>query len=370
MSAFAARLISAAMFKQVVGTADITDYEPYYSEFVNSLDSGTVINFLAEGVPFYTIVFPGWVFAILGPDSYLIIRLFNGILGIAVVIPLNMITEEVWGNRLNRWQMVLILFWPSFLMLTVDVGRTAFGVILPLAAVALALEYFNGTKHIDLLIGLSIVSAMNAANRIHYMFYVVFFFAGMYVYKAAYQSSKLISILVYITAGTFAGTIIFVYNSLFINVLSVAVIRNRARGLARGGSVYLPELYPSSLFDLFWYLPLQGFYFLFSPMPWDTLRIGTPLAAVATMQSILLLLLVVITLADMMNKIVDDWRIFALLFVIILTAIGFGSVTKNAGAAVRWRLPSALLILTITTNTLRQNESNLAVPDSKVDNEV
>lgn len=370
VSAFAARLIGAVIFMRVVGTADISDYQPYFAEFVQALDSGTVLSFLGEGVPFYTAIFPGWVFAALGPDSYFVIRLFNAMLSVSVIVPLNIISEEVWGRELKRWQLLLVLFWPSYLILSVDVGRTAFGVVLPLATIALALKYFRHMDSISILGGFTVVSVMNAANRIHYAFYLVMFLVGMFAYKAVYQSFKWDGVAISVTAGIITGGAILVYNRLFINILSVTTIQNYAEGQATGGSVYLPELFPASFLDLVWYLPIQAFYFLFSPVPWDLLRIGSPLAIIAGMQSILLLMLVIPVLLRCKSAIISDWRIVALLTAIVLTAIGFGSVTKNAGAAVRWRLPSALLLIIITTNLLRDTNYNFGAVDSESNKDI
>lgn len=361
VGAFLCRIAAAVMFPRLVGRDDIRDYQPVFSEFVNSLDSGSILSFIGEGTQFYTVIFPGWVFTVLGPDSYFVIRLFNAILSVAVIIPLNMITEEVWNRELTRWQVLIILFWPSFLMLSVDVGRTALGVFLPLMSVAAGIRYFNDPSDINLFGLLVITTVLNAANRIHYLFYFVMFVVGIYIYKATYQSSKKLDAVIFATSGIFAGIAIFVYNRLFISVLSVDTIRGYARAQAKGGSVYLPELYPSTILDLFWYLPVQAFYFLFSPLPWDILKIGSLLAIVAGFQSMTLLALTALALLYRTDKVIVDWRIVALFITIVLTAAGFGAVTKNAGAAVRWRLPSVLLLLTISSNLLHQNRHSSEV---------
>jgi hypothetical protein len=171
--------------------------------------------------------------------------------------------------------------------------------------------------------------------------------------------------IIFAAAGILGGGAVFIYDRFFIDILSVSTIRNYAKGQAKGGSVYLPELYPSSMLDLLWYLPVQGFYFLFSPMPWDILRIGNILSVIAGVQSILLLVLVGLALYYRTNYIFNDWRIIALLMTVVLTAVGFGSITKNAGAAVRWRLPSTLLVLIITTNLLHRRGCNPTVASSE-----
>ena len=363
--AFVARLVFAAVFPEIVGVEDIADYKPYFVDFVNALESGTVLSFLSEGVPVYTVIFPGWAFAALGPDSYFLIRLFNAILSVCVIIPLNVITEEVWNRELKRWQLLMVLFWPSYLVLSVDVGRTAFGVVLPLTTVAFALKYFQNTENTAILTAAVIFSILNAANRIHYLFYLIMFLIGIYAYKSLYQSSKRVGAAILVLSGVFGGGVAYIYNRFFISVLSVETIRQYAKSQATGGSVYLPGLYPSTVLDLFWYLPIQGFYFLFSPMVWDIHRIGNILAVVAGMESMLLLVLVSAALWRGLDEVTNDWRIFALLVAVVLTAVGFGAVTKNAGAAVRWRLPSTLLLLVVTTNILHERINSTTVKSSK-----
>jgi hypothetical protein len=356
LSAFVARILGAVLFKRVVGVADIADYQPYYVAFVDALNSGRILSFLAEGVPVYTIIYPGWVFAVFGPKSYVLIRLFNAVLSVLVIVPLNMISEQVWDRELTRWQLVLVLFWPSYAIFSVDIGRTALGVILPIATLALALKYFQDTNRLTVLFVFLAVAVLNAANRIHYAFYLVMFVVGMYTYKSVYQSSRRFGVGLMTITGSVSFIAIVVYNRLFISVLSVDTIRDYAMSQATGGSVYLPELYPSSMVDLVWYLPIQAFYFLFSPLPWDILQIGSPLAFIAGSQSILLLLLLSSALLFRTDRITRDWRIFSLVVAVVLTAFGFGAVTKNAGAAVRWRLPSALILLVVTTNLLGRDE--------------
>ena len=141
-----------------------------------------------------------------------------------------------------------------------------------------------------------------------------------------------------------------VYDIRSINQLTAIVSFTKQRG----GSVYLAGVYPRSFIDLVWYLPLHAFYFMFSPMPWDAAKafvIGSSL------QAWILLALVAVSLRYNRQVYVRNLHIKVLTVTLLLVAIGFGAVTKNAGGAERWRLPITLILLPITCTLARPTES-------------
>ncbi|MDZ7898027.1 MAG: hypothetical protein U5N85_08370 [Arcicella sp.] len=55
------------------------------------------------------------------------------------------------------------------------------------------------------------------------------------------------------------------------------------------GSAYLTGVYPQKLTDLLYYMPLQGFYFLFSPMLWDVSKIEQLISSLFSLIMLILL---------------------------------------------------------------------------------
>jgi len=119
-----------------------------------------------------------------------------------------------------------------------------------------------------------------------------------------------------------------------------------AKGGEFGGSVYLEGIYPNTVLDWIWYSPLQGFHFLFSPMPWS---IHTPFAAVSSLQAWIVLLLCLYGFYKARKVMWNNQLLKLLLITLLFTSLAFGAGVKNAGSAERWRMPLTLIAIMVST---------------------
>lgn len=336
----------------VFGREDVVDYEPYFGAFAEALRGGDLLGFLAPHVPVYTVLYPGWLYAGFGPEGLWLVRLANAVVSLAVVVPLDAIVRQVWGRPLKPWQVGLVLLWPTYVRYSIEVGRMAPSILLALGTVALFLVAFERPTP-SIAVAAVLVGIANAVLRVWYVFFGVFLCVVVVCHRAA-TSDRSTSRVAWVIGGgaLLATTLLSFWSVRSVPSLSLGLIVSRARNTATGGSAYLPELYPATPYDLLWYLPVQGFYFLFSPMPWDVTSIPNAFAPVASLLAWTVLALVVVAGSRHWRRVVDDWRLVAVVGTVVLTSIGFGAATKNAGGALRWRLPITLVLLAVTTSLL------------------
>ncbi|QLH81218.1 hypothetical protein [Halosimplex pelagicum] len=354
-SAFAARLMLIGVQESftLFGREDIVDYQPYFIEFLEILQNGTFVAFIQKQVGAYTILYPGWLYALLGSGGMWSIRLANAVLSLLIVIPLNEISRRIWGRDLRRWQLVAVLFWPSYIRFSIEVGRTVPTVLFSTWLIATVLTLFE-TPNRRTVISLALAILATGLLRVHYVFYGVMAAGTIAVHRVLTADDRHTRIGITASAVGLFAIVFAIFDRVIPDVssFSLSSIRSLARGTARGDSAYLTDVFPETVFDLVWYLPLQGIHFLLAPSPWLVMDLAMPMAVIAGISAWLVVGLLSATLWHRHGQILDDWRLTAVFGSLFLTTIGFGAVTKNAGAAVRWRLPTTLLLLAVTTSLL------------------
>jgi len=350
-----ARFILIIFFPEIT-TADTADYLPTFRQFSRLVENEGVISsillYVGPHVQFYTVLYPGYVYTIYGDSGLTLIRIINACLSILVLPLLNEINELVFNKQFKRWQAVAILFWPSYVFFSIEVGRTVVGVLFILVSVyfflMVTVKHNNKFKFLFV-----IASAAVIMTRVYYAAYVLCLITIMYLYKAHYRRSYsqvgfTISIA---TVGSAVGILLFPYE------FSIDRINSLASGIAHGGSAYLTTVYPTSFLDLLWYVPLQGLYFQFSPFLWDIFRMGGLLSVIAFFQATLVIIMLTATVLKIRSSLIN-WQFGLLLFTVLAVALLLGIGVKNTGAAMRWRLPSELLLITITSTVVHYEYVN------------
>ncbi|MBF2066084.1 MAG: hypothetical protein IGS39_16950 [Calothrix sp. C42_A2020_038] len=347
---------------RLFGDYDISDYLPYFNEFSRIWDKD-LIGYLKPHVPVYTVLYPGWIFNILGESGFWVIRVANATLGVVIIAPLTWLNQVIFGRPLKQFQVLLVLLWPTWLRYTVELGRAAPSVFAVVLGVSGMLAILSSSRirntipvHFFTLVGVFLGFFL----RIHYLSY--FIPVASMAFLRQVQKSKIspyirpilyfIGVIITLMV-TFALLGLYQQFAQFRTTSSVLDSPEDALEYAQaredGNSAYLLGIYPKNLLDLLWYIPLHAFYFMFSPMPWS---IHGAFMAGSSLQSLILLILC-IKVWRKGRTVIQSNQLLQLFFATILfVAIVFGSVTKNAGGAERWRLPSTLMLLTTSTSIL------------------
>lgn len=346
-AALCLRLLIIVTFSEITG-ADLSDYLPYFKQFSTLLATENlfhaVTTFVDTHVPFYTILYPGYIYTIYGESGILLIRIINVCLSIAILPVLNGINKLVFNREFAHWQAGLILFWPSFAFFSVEVGRTVPSVLLVLMSTYFFLRILVSFSRVNLGIFLMISGALTMM-RVYYFIYPLSLLSVLIGYNSLRnRNNKLVPVL----SGIVGSTAVLLGISAFPYSFTLQRINSLARGIAHGDSAYLTTVYPGSMLDLLWYVPIQGIYFQFSPFIWDVIRIGGLLTIIAFLQASIVIILLISALNARTSSIINGRFIIVSLALLVVTlAVGIG--VKNTGSAMRWRLPTELLLITLTS---------------------
>ncbi|MBW4567549.1 MAG: hypothetical protein KME31_05855 [Tolypothrix carrinoi HA7290-LM1] len=344
------------------GDADIEDYLPYLERFSQAV-STDLFGYIEPHVPFYNILYPGWIFNAFGESGLWVIRTFNATLGVAAIAPLVWINQIIFGKKLSELQAALVIFWPTWLRYNIEVGRAApsvLAVLFGISGLLAIISYPKARNNLLAQLYTCIGVFFSCYLRIHYIAYFIPIASlafltqvgklkiSPYIRPILYFISIILTLLI-----TFAT--VGIYQQLSQGNNSGMIFESTEGTLGylemreEGNSAYLQGVYPRTPFDWIWYSPLQGFYFMFSPMPWD---VRTAFAAGSSLQALILFLLCFQALKKGWKLFKSNERIKLLLLSLFFVALAFGSVTKNAGGAERWRLPSTLILIITTTSIL------------------
>jgi hypothetical protein len=370
------RLLAIAVHEKTraFGDGDIVDFLPFFEMFREAWKTD-LIGYLKPHVPTYTVLYAGWIFDALGEDGFWVIRLINAIFGVSVLAPLARINQVIFGTSLTRGQALLIVLWPSWIKHNTDIGRTALSVLLVLLGIAGLLTFIsssqmlrrkNFTHYLYTPIGL----ILGVLLRTHYIAYFIpiLSLASIDLIRkkrmSPYLRLMLYPLAIALAVAIGAG-ILLAYQSLSQDTYGSSVLDSQdgavdyAKAGEWGGSVYLEGIYPNTLVDWLWYAPIQGFYFLFSPMPWTIRSAFIAGSALQAMASFILC----VRAFPVGKKLWKHNEMFRLLVITLLFGtLAFGSFVKNAGSAERWRLPTILVMLTTTTTMLKLSKDVSRAP--------
>lgn len=341
----------------LVSKADLSDYLPYFQQFQEALISGSLVDFFGIHVSIYTLLYPGWLFVlpVSTDDSIFLIRVANVIISVLILYPLNELNEVIFGRSLDNWQALLLITWPSYIPFSITVGRTQLSVLLVLVSLVLINRFLEDKSLLTLALA-AVAIILTTLLRIHYLVFPVSYLlvavlAGTWTRfdfrKFLHLNTIFATLLGALSLGAYAY-LIELYTGQYRSPIRFIIVN--ARHNATGGSAYLTSLYPTGYADLLWYLPIQGFYFLFSPMPWQAIQPdATPQLLVTAIETWALLGFVVAIFWRHIECVRRNKRLVVLLAVVVLVSLGLGAGVKNAGGAHRWRMPAQLLLILSST---------------------
>jgi hypothetical protein len=346
---------------RLFGEFDISDYLHYLTEFKKS-GIGDILGYIKPHSPFYTALYPGWIYNKLGEDGLWVIRVVNAAIGVAIIAPISRIKQIVFGRKLSYFQAFIITFWPTWMRYNVEIGRASISVIsiiVGLLALLMLIDLRKDTNKISNIYTFMIL-VFASFLRLHYIVYFLPIISLSFIsqIKKIKTSPYLLPIIYFIsTLLTFVlvAIILVIYQNTTQQTYGLssdnsleAVILLSEEG-EQGNSGYLQGIYPRNTLDFIWFLPLSSFYFMFSPMPWD---IHSTFAAGSSLQALVILIWSFKAVKHIKEYINKKRMLNLLIMTIILPCIAFGFGVKNAGSAERWRLPSTLLLIMTTTSVL------------------
>ena len=334
------------------GAADVADYQHYFQDFSSISSVSGLTDFFSAHVPFYTMLYPGWLYSVFGADSFIIIRLINFSLVLFSVVPLNNILDRIFNVSLRPWQLLLIIFLPSTTRYSVMVGRDMVAAFLILLFISSFLDtiYRKSQRHILWFLFITLALLL---TRIHNLILLVGVIISMLLLKSVNSKQKvrdhIILVPFVIIISVVSYQLFIMYGPSYHAITNVESLASVAQARAQGNTVYLEEYYPSTIFDMMWYAPLHGFYFLFSPMPWSIFSIET---LVAFIESWTVLILITVAIVFGRDEIKNNRCLQLVVLIIVIFAVGFGVGVKNAGGAMRWRIPATILLFTLSTTVV------------------
>jgi hypothetical protein len=366
---FSVRLLLIVIHEntRVFGEADINDFLPYFEEFSKVWDKD-LSGFLKPHAPFYTFLYAGWIFNVVGESGLWTMRMISAALGVATIAPLNGINRLVFGKNLSGYQAFIVTLWPTWMFHSRDVGRTSISVLLVLLSIYGLLGILASSKaqvspKIKVFTLLYLFLAVFI--RIHYLAYfipILFFSLLAQVNKS--NISPYIRPILYFIFSVFGFLLIIfittIYQQLSQETYGLSAVGSQEdavsfiKGGEWGGSVYLEGIYPNTFLDWIWYLPLHAFYFMFSPMPWD---IHNAFVAGSSVQSLILLFFCYKSWHLGIKLLKSNEMLKLLLLIILFASLSLGAGVKNAGSAERWRLPSTLILITTTTSIMEYSKN-------------
>lgn len=170
----------------IFGVADVIDYEPYFREFADSLKSGTILEYVGTHVRFYAIFYSGWIYAIFGEAGYLLIRIINVCLSAFLIVVLNRLVHLVESTRIRRWQVLLVLFLPSYLRFSVMIDRTIFTLLISLAGFSFGVEFIK-EKTLTTAAVFVVAALFTVSARIPHIVFVLAPFVGVFLSNLFYS---------------------------------------------------------------------------------------------------------------------------------------------------------------------------------------
>jgi hypothetical protein len=304
-----------------------------------------------EGHLFYYQLYAGY-FVKFGEFGEFFLRLFNTFLSFICIIPIQRMFKLLNGKSfyLNDLSLFLILFWPSVLRTTIDQGRTSISVLATLYAMYYVLLLFFDRITFRKLFFLFLALLLTYQLRIWYcVFPVVFFcvyFLKNWIFKTKIISMRLawlfvLSLFCYFIFTSYFGDSFDIITFLFQQSREVMMESDQLEG----GSSYLVNYFPTTMNDLFLYIPLHGLYFLFSPFLWDANTIK--LLFSATFSMIFLYFFVCLLLKKRY-----EWS-KSLVIALFTCALFLGVGVKNAGSAERWRIPITIILIAIFPTNIK-----------------
>jgi len=303
----------------------------------------------ARGMYLYYTMYAGWLLDWTDTKDMIPLRLFTCSLSLYIIVFATKLVKWLYGILLTEKQLFIIANWPFWLYYSVMLGRTMPSVIIPMIGILATyklLEKFS-IKNLFLVL---FTFWLTIILRTFYSLFFLSTFLSFFIYKTLLIGKKNEHILQKIILIIFS--IIFLISlSNFFNVQDAFSLvadslaeSDQVEGEGTGSS-YLTSFYPKKYVDLLYYMPIQGIYFLFSPMLWDVYKLELLISSIF---SIILLYMLLRIFVNKNSYFHNNVRAKMCLVNMMIISMILGSGVKNAGAAQRWRLPIVGILLCIT----------------------
>jgi hypothetical protein len=316
-----------------------------------------------RGMYIYYTMYAGWFLDLTNAEDMIPLRLITSALSLYIIVFAHQIIHWLYGFSVTIKQVFIITNWPFWLYYSTMLGRTMPSVIIPLIGI-LAMYKLLEVFSIKYLVIVLITFWLTLILRTFYALFFLSTFTSFFIYKILLTEKKNEKILQKISLIVFSIVSIIILKNLFnaqdafILIAENLTQSDQVEGDASGSS-YLTNFYPQKYFDLLYYMPVQGIYFLLSPMIWDIHKVEQLISCIFA-----LILFYLFIKSVFQNKNAPQIGIRAKMVILnmIFVSMILGAGVKNAGAAQRWRLPITTILLCVV---MSNNFANFRTKTSK-----
>ena len=285
-----------------------------------------------------------------------VVSLLNVFLGILVVVNTYYISLFLLNSKkiANRAALMSALF-PTFVLYSVLTLREMPAIFFASLSFLTFLKWLNKNSIVDFVWGSVFILI---AMIFHGIFFLalpgyIILLAYLLVKKQKYRKLSIVIVVIFI---------ILLYMLFPLLSRKVPVISLLKKGFsylditlnrtARGGSAYLKNFYPHSIFDLIWMTPVRMIYFLFGPFPWIIHKAIDIFGIIDGLCYIMLFYLTIksINISKRLNSI-TVWFI-SIVFLTLWVGLSWG--TSNFGTAIRHRTFLAWIIFPFAAVSLKK----------------
>ena len=315
----------------------------------------------SEDFLFYYNLYPAFLVDIFNETSTLLVRIVNASISILFLLPTFSILKITIPNRVINYVplIICILFWPSILRTTIDCGRTSLSVFFTLCSLYATVR-LNKKISITTILLLTLFSLLTYKLRKWYIFFpmtliVVFGLEKIRSIDSIFRKLLLFFIffLVFLTISNIFQMLNLIGSTdLMSFVISYTNDVLKESDQVDGGSSYLVNFYPQNFLSLFLYIPIQGFFFLYSPFLWQVSSFKILVSSIFSFITLVGTFKILFRKGQINSKLV--------LLSVIFTGLILGVGVKNAGSAERWRIPITIITITyfFTKTSKVENISN------------
>jgi len=307
----------------------------------------------ARGMYLYYTMYAGWLLDWTDTKDMIPLRLFTCSLSLYIIVFATKLVKWIYNILLTEKQLFFIVNWPFWLYYSIMLGRTMPSVIIPMIGILATYKLLEKFSIQNLLLVL-FTFWLTVILRTFYSFFFLSTFLSLFIYKILFIGKKNEQILQKIILMIFSVIFLISLSNLFnvqdaFNLIADNLAESDQVEGEGTGSSYLTSFYPQKYTDLLYYMPVQGIYFLLSPMFWNISKLEQLLSCLFALLLLLFFLKMIIEKDNYYRNSIRA-KIFILNMIIICMILGSG--VKNAGAAQRWRLPITIIILCVTLPNL------------------
>ncbi len=267
-----------------------------------------------------------------------------------------LLAREVWGERSALKAAWLITFFPTLILYSALIMREAyiwFFILLGLLGVVRWLKIPSIKNKVLIIIGFLGGALFHGGIIAGFGVFLLLFFIknlfhvikGLMHGRLFYVSIIILSCITIVIFFYLMGAFSLPKLGSINEIIDITATSVRLQYAVRGDAAYPEWTRPTNLFEMFWKLPINIAYFLFSPFFWD---IREPQHIIGFFDSIFYILLTVLIWFGRYNiwkDIRTRWLFFILLGIIAVFSLGVG----NFGTAVRHRAKVAAVLIVFSS---------------------